>query len=282
MASINDEFIPPNPALGEFYKNPGGKGSSTIGLNDMRVRYIERYDYVVKKLKKPIEVTSYYENDQSIYLHVIVPSDLRACSYDVVFHVFDPTGKAGGNITKWQFQVFSNCPSNVYTYAYVYEMNQLMIPELKSKLNRKVFAGAPLERNPDLLLRWDKSVFYALHKIMNTITLKERFAIKRNSKEFNMGFLKRKVRTEDQIMLEYAQGKMQKVLEVEMKESAISKLTGRAGQAMHDAANGLLEKTTGKRKPALDKHPRRDAKGRIVSQFKITGRGHRIKPKRKF
>ena len=48
MASINDEFIPPNPTLGEFYKNPGGKGSSTIGLNDMRVRYIERYDYVVK------------------------------------------------------------------------------------------------------------------------------------------------------------------------------------------------------------------------------------------
>ena len=185
--------------LSEFYKNPAGKKISGNNAGLVRQALTNRYD-AVKKLGRDITYTTYKENDRSYYIHFIVPSDMHDSTYDVVIHVFDNLGMGGGSFRKWNLHIFSNCPSFVFAYAYVYNEYGLNIPFLKRKLNDIAYTQAPVQTNPDMNIMYDKSVFYALHTIMNTLSLSQRYMVDKLARKFSPDVLFREVRTFDEIM----------------------------------------------------------------------------------
>ena len=185
--------------LAEFYKNPAGKKVSGNNAGLVRQALTNRYD-AVKKLGRNISYIVYEENDRSYYIHFIVPSDMHESTYDVVIHVFDEFGMGGGSFKKWNLHIFSNCPSFVFAYAYVYNEYGLNIPFLKGKLNDVAYTQPPVQTNPDMNIMYDKSVFYALHTIMNTLSLSQRYMVNKIARNFSPKILLKEVRSFDEIM----------------------------------------------------------------------------------
>ena len=213
----------------------------------------------------------YVENDQSIYYHILVPSDSNMNNYDVVVHAFDQTGDSG-NTKDWSVNFFSNCPSFIYTYATAYNENGLLIPFLAKKYQNAVLHNLPQERNPDLTIGWDKSIFYAIHYLMTNMSLTQRFTCKMNSKPFDMKALFEKVRTEESILEECKTMKMKKINVYAFKQSATEKIAEKLKEGVKDAIKGTaLEKITGSKPKEERFKVNHNRSGKIIGATKIRG-----------
>lgn len=270
-----DQHLAP-PTLKEFYNNPSGKGITANNISLVRAGLIHRYELFKKKGKK-IKTDIYMEAENSFYFHMIIPSDMNMNDYDVVIHFYDPANdEKHGNIKDWCVEFFSNCPSFIFTYAVAYNEAGLFIPFLGNKLNNKVLSNLPAEKNPDLTVGWDKSIFYAIHEIKTHITLTQRFLLKRNAKPFIAKEFVDLIRDEDQIMQECKDGKVTKVRTYSIKQSTASKAKDAIVNPLKHVAVKAVDKVVGKQKTAGITQPKRykvniNSKGKIVGATKIRG-----------
>lgn len=225
-------FLNERPSLEEFYKNPAGSGITSMSIGTIKDSYIKRYNYMKEKGKK-FDCNIYKEHDSSYYYHIIVPSEQNTNNYDVVIHMTND--EVTGNMKKWKFEVFSNSPGFVFTYAYIYANTELLIPWLSDKYPKEIFSKMPLERNPDLVLSYDKSVFFAIHTIMSNISLNQRVGINFKSKPLNLKELKEKIRDLDTVLKECEKSKTKQVRVIKvdaLKDTAVDKLVKTAKKAL--------------------------------------------------
>jgi len=59
-------------------------------------------------------------------------------------------------------EFFSNSPSFTFTYAYVLNVRNWLIGELKEKVDDRALKNPPKERNPDEVFGFEKSIFFSL------------------------------------------------------------------------------------------------------------------------
>lgn len=80
--------------------------------------------------------------------------------YDVVvrFHFKDKTSAKITPDTK--VQVFSNSPSFMFTYAYVFNVKGSVIPDYKNSLSSRSLTEKPEKTNPKGLVGFEKSLFF--------------------------------------------------------------------------------------------------------------------------
>lgn len=151
----------------EFLNNPMGKGKGAMQFNAIRNDFNRRYTILKEKGREP-KCEGVYKDGSSYYLHISVPSeDLKIPKeffYDVVieFYPADLRRAAEAVINNYKIRFFSNCPSFVFTYAFVYEEAGLIIPEFKDKYRKEVFGLEPEVKNPYEIINIDKSLFFAL------------------------------------------------------------------------------------------------------------------------
>src|SRR5574344_1775618 len=266
------------PTLEEFYKNPSGKGITANNINAVRGHFENRLKYVLGSAGKKIITREYIESETSFYFHFLVPSDMGTNDYDVVFHLHDDVGGAGMSLKKWQIEFFSNCPSFIFTYAAAYAEHGLLIPFLANKYNRKVLGKLPAQKNPDLELGWDKSIYYALYTIMKNLAFTQRFILRRNAKPFDRKKLISEISTEDQIMEECQAGKTKTVVQLSFRQSKMSKLGHSVKKVAADASSHVVNavrrnKTSGTSSTGRKYDVHTNSKGKIIGNLKI--RGHR-------
>ena len=99
---------------------------------------------------------------------VRIPSEpfLGKLFYDVAINF--SMEETGGKITKGTpIRVYSNMPSFMFTYAYVFNKNDALIEEFKKLIGRRPITEAPSVNNPKQLIGFDKSLFYALLQLRN-------------------------------------------------------------------------------------------------------------------
>lgn len=149
--------------MAEYMQNPLGKGASVLMLSSMRKVLDEEYSNIVQRISH----TWYNLQDKYYLAHIKIPSKSSdQLYYDVVIEIdIDSIPKNVTVINNSKCRVFSNCPSFVFTYAYVFDKNKDIIPWTKKKYNKKVFESNPVKRNPTELRNYERSLYFAIKYI---------------------------------------------------------------------------------------------------------------------
>lgn len=210
--------------LKDFLENPVGKGDASINASliteSLRIKYEASYS---DNSKNKIGVKVFHQPLKDIYwIWLIIPSETgRGNSYDVVYKFInpDPKNRLGLSISKFDIEIFANSPSFAYTYAYVYNQNKLLVPELSGKLGGTFMKRSPDTRNRNQIILFDKYVYFGAKYIMDSKLL-NRAIIDTRAKKYDAKYLSNNIRSLSKIMDEYqiAEQKIRKKKLIEKKK----------------------------------------------------------------
>lgn len=203
-----------------------GKGSIKIPAEELINKYRNNYHEAIKKgLKFPTDLY-WIAKESVVVVHVKVPSEsVKNFYYDVLIQ-FEKDGK---DFEDCHIKIFSNSPSFVYTYAYVFyhledderegkgmiiddydkkiPKERLLVSGAENKLDKEVLHGYPTVRNPYGLPLFDKTVYYAIFNIIenfdfNRVIHNKRMVTRRglfdNIKDFDTLMIMRKAEEDKQ------------------------------------------------------------------------------------
>lgn len=148
-----------------YLSNPMGKGSSIYMVKEARNSLDNQY----LNVKSRIALVWYNLNDEYYIAHIRIPSkSVDSLFYDVLLE-FDIKSIPDGAsvINDANVRVFSNCPSFTYTYANVFEKNGDLINWTKLKYSSEIFSKDPVQRNPNKLYGYEKSLYLAMKYILS-------------------------------------------------------------------------------------------------------------------
>lgn len=191
--------------LRDYLDNPMGAGDSSI-VNRQLITANLNQKYNELTSKKKIEYFIYRESTSVFLIHLIIPSESeRDNSYDVVFR-FAAGSKEIYNeksIRNYDVQVFSNSPSFAYTFANVYEANDLLVKSLKSKFDPLVFKKDPVVRNKYKIVNYEKYIYFGAKFIMEGKLFFSKEYLIGNARIYNPKKFSTSIRDMDTIMVEY-------------------------------------------------------------------------------
>ena len=148
--------------LTKYISNPTGKGTAYVanrqaiksGLNMMYIKLLREHR------REFYAMPFIYENGD-LLMYVKVPSEdyeHNKISYDVLFLLkYNQQLKRANR----QMTLYSNSPSFIFTYCYVYNQHGLIIDKLKNKLPNEALTKFPEIRNPIGSLGYEKSTYIA-------------------------------------------------------------------------------------------------------------------------
>ena len=168
--------------ISEFLQNPFHTSS------DVNKDTTYNSKYVSFSANNKIRLVAICVIEGSYYYHVRIPSESQKnenYEYDVVIRFFTdkPEIESEGNLQNYFVQFFSNSPSFMYQYAYLYNKEGFLIEALYKKTDTDYINTPPSKTNPSLVKSYDKSIYFAcrflsdknfalLNKKGTTITLK--------------------------------------------------------------------------------------------------------------
>jgi len=164
-------------SLRQLVDNPSGKGSAYLakramikqGLNMTYIKILSRY-------RKQFFAVPYIYKDGRILFHVKVPSEMyniNKISYDVLFE-FQPTD-TNVRLAMRNVKCFSNSPSFIFTYAYVFNQKQLIIDNFKKNLPNQCLTQPPVVRNPIESMGYEKSIYLASRYLIDSSALGDQY-----------------------------------------------------------------------------------------------------------
>lgn len=207
-----------------FLQNPTGAYSSSFARRDLIIQGMKwRYQELIKKHGHPQMIV--WEQDDHVYFHFKMPSEKfgKKCLYDVVikFVCSNPAlMKTSTTLNGYGINVFSNSPNFMFTYAYVYNQDGILIPESITKLPEKCLTDKPEIKNPNESYGFEKSVYFALLYIMeNGYNMKVK-AKGRYHKNMDIEKCMIPLKTSEAKLDEYNRYKKQEQLEKKAKKNA--------------------------------------------------------------
>lgn len=112
-----------------------------------------------------IKLVAVCEIEDSYYYHLHIPSESKdgKYNYDVVIRFFTDKEelKRTNSLRGYFIQFFSNCPSFMYQYAYIYKQEGFLIEALYNKLDADYIDTPPTKSNAKMVKSYDKSIYYA-------------------------------------------------------------------------------------------------------------------------
>ena len=144
----------------EFLTNPFRGTNNVAKLTE----YDSKYRAFVAANK--ISVSAVTEIEKSVYIHVKVPSESQKNEnyfYDVVIRFFteDEMMASQSSLSPYYIQFFSNSPSFMYQYAYLYNKEGFLIEALYDKLDADYIDTPPEKTNAKMTISFDKSIYFA-------------------------------------------------------------------------------------------------------------------------
>ena len=166
-----------------------GSGSVKIPASEMIESFKTRYDEMIKRGLK-FKLSFHRVNPGgAVVVHTKVPSEtVEGFYYDVLIELVSNGAK---DFEECDIKIFSNCPSFVYTYAYVFyhldddeaptkqkgliideyhkkiPKDNLMLSITSKKLSEEILHGRPIVRNPYGLPLFDKSIYFAIFNMLD-------------------------------------------------------------------------------------------------------------------
>jgi len=189
----------------QWMENPMGKGSTVLQLRVLR----ENLDRQYMEIKGKIKVKWFSIGEKYYVAHIKVPSlSVDRLSYDVLLE-FDMETLPKNSIVmnECAMRVFSNCPSFTYTYAHVYMEQGNLIQWCKSKYPSKVFSKDPVKRNPQKVLNYERSLYFAIKYITSEGRNYKSKLINGMIKVTNPRSISQLVKSSDEILKLYEYGK---------------------------------------------------------------------------
>ena len=128
------------------------------------ISYSDKYRTFVEK--NSIRIYAMCVIEDSYYIHMKVPSESQKDSnyeYDVVIRFFtdDPVVASQNNLRSYYIQFFSNSPSFMYQYAYLYHKEGFLIKALYDKIDADYIDVPPTKTNANMITSYDKSIYFA-------------------------------------------------------------------------------------------------------------------------
>lgn len=112
-----------------------------------------------------VRINAVCKMEDSYYLHIKIPSETNQGNYDydVVIRFFTdkPEVLSQSHLRGYYIQFFSNSPSFMYQYAYVYHKEGYLIEALYDKLDADYIDTPPDKTNPLKIKSYDKSIYIA-------------------------------------------------------------------------------------------------------------------------
>ena len=156
-------------SLQEFIDSPFGNTVPVKLRDDLEKKY---RDFLTKngrmmKAKESCIIGNIY------YINIIVPSESNKGNdhYNVIFQFipFDKDDEKESTVYNYQVKFFSNSPSFMYQYAYLYKRAGILIDDNNTgnKVDKEYIFTPPTKSNINMNLYYDKSIFYALKFILS-------------------------------------------------------------------------------------------------------------------
>ena len=150
-----------------YIENPLGKSNAalTITRRDyFKKTYEEKYGAILLRENGKFEYALYIDKSKDRYfIHIKIPSELvEKFYYDIVveFYPLDIAAKTAIDLRNYGVKFFSNDPSFVFTYAYVFNKYDLFIKELSPRMVNKALKDKPDTRNPWQIPGYVKSLYF--------------------------------------------------------------------------------------------------------------------------
>ena len=171
-------------SIESFIQRPFGKAPLVSRKSNFEQKYI--------RLRQKIKVTGYTEIDESVFIHVSIPSESKEnYFYDVVLQFFPPNDviKKEKTYMNYYMKFFSNSPSFIYNYAALYNINGYLIYILLEKLDMAYAKKLPSIRNHNLEICYDVSIYMACrylieHKVRYMTKLGSLLTVKKLGRRF--------------------------------------------------------------------------------------------------
>lgn len=154
--------------LSDFLVKPFGTPVSSKELSDLNAKYS------MLALSSGVKLHAVCVVEDSYYYHIKVDSSSQKSGrgnyqYDVIVRFFtdSPQVEKEHTLDNYFVQFYSNSPSFMYTYAYVYKQNGYLIDALYNKLDPDYIDTPPAKTNASERLCYDKSIYSACRYLMD-------------------------------------------------------------------------------------------------------------------
>ena len=155
--------------LGQYVQNPTGNKKSRahmVGQAGLaKSMYTEKYNKIMLKTAGAFAHKLFRAPDDSRFIIMIkIPSESTPeALYDVgvEFYTENEACMKETTLDKYFIRFFSNDPNFTFTYAFTYNRNEMIIPELKDKLSNQSLKEPPKTTNPHEELGYCKSLYFA-------------------------------------------------------------------------------------------------------------------------
>lgn len=166
-------------SIRQMVDNPTGKGSGYVAarfrikqsLNNVYVKNLRNY-------RRAFFAAPYVYSDGRLLYWVRVPSEsykINRITYDCLIEI---AGDDERRLALRPAKFFSNAPSFIFTYAYVFNKKGIMIDFIKARLPHECLTVAPKVRNPIESLGYDKILYQALRYLLDGGCLTEGYILR--------------------------------------------------------------------------------------------------------
>lgn len=238
----------------EYVFNPLGKGSALVPAAQrelMKSRYKVKFDNILLREKGKMDFRLFRNSkDNTYWIYVKIPSELvKDFYYDTVIKFYtDESVKGGGSdLFKYNVKFYSNDPSFVYTYAYVFNQNQMFIEELTSKMSKEALTQPPVQKNPSNSVGYVKSLYF-VYLLMKNRDLNKISIFENQSEVLVPKFFKENVMPADEKIAareEAGRGVSQRK-KIKLTKEEYDKVNKLAGGKLSDKAKDRFAVTTTK------------------------------------
>ena len=181
--------------LDTYIKNPMGGRTHMVREREMaRDLYTNKFNALLMKTAGMFDFYI-YKNDPDRYIfYVKIPSERTPdVVYDVVLDLYalDDVVKKSTKLSDYYVRFFSNDPNFNFTYAYSFRKDNLIVPELMSKMDPKSQKQPPTTTNPNTVIGYVKSIYLAY--LFYQHRGYEQKALWYNAPKINFGEMKRNI-----------------------------------------------------------------------------------------
>lgn len=183
----------------QFY-NPPGKGSGHVAPRHVISSGMkQKYSTLMKKYRREFKVWAYKFPNRDIMFHVQIPSqdfEHNKIRYDSLYYIpYGDTKVANLPLDQKPCYFWTNSPSFIYTYAYVYAHKNIMYRDFDEKIPDQCLTVMPTVRNPENSCGYDYGLWQGLAYLysMNAFSPRVFEQISIPANEFNQAILRRRI-----------------------------------------------------------------------------------------
>ena len=198
--------------IGDLLQNPTGKGSAVMASRKLIIQDLEmRFMKLMHGHNNYIETYCFKSKQEEYIFRMKVPAEtLPNLYYDVVImctpkcDTTEDTESVKGDRTlnRYRLKLFSNSPNFMFTYTYVLNKYDMIVPKLKNKCNPRALTEPPTVKNPVESYGFEKSCYFAC-RYLKERGLLNKGVIDQNLSVFNELKLQAVISTQEAKLKEY-------------------------------------------------------------------------------